>query len=520
MSEKYILAHDVGTGSDKAALVDTEANILEHKTSEYEVSYPEKGWAVQHPEECWWCAIEESTKELLDETGVESSQVVGIVFSSQMAGTVPVDEDGEPLMSCMIWLDTRASEQAEKIWSGPLQISGYNVFNLVEFLWITGGAPGLAGKDPICKILWLKENEPELYEKAYKILDTKDYLIHKCTNNFVTSEDNANLSWLMDSRTKEWSERICEKYDIDIEKLPEIKKSPDIAGELTAQSAEDLNLEVGTPVVVGAGDVTAAAIGSGAVTEYKTHAYIGTSSWVANHTYDRRKDIGHYVGSICSANPEMYLCTAEQENAGACLEWVKNQIFKQEVEAEKSGNLYELFDEMADEVGPGAGGLIFTPWLYGERAPLDDHSVRGGFHNLSLEHTRKHVIRSVFEGVAFNLKWALKYVEKLTRKAESINLIGGGASSGIWCQIFADVLNRKINQVKKPREAGVRGAAMIAGVGLGYIDKFEDIEDLVTINNTFEPDSENQETYGKLFEEFRNIYENNKEMYERLNKTL
>ncbi len=438
-----------------------------------------------------------------------------------MAGTLPVDEEGTPLMPCMIWLDTRASEQAEDIWSGLFKISGYNVFNLAEFLWITGGAPGKAGKDPISRILWLKENEPGVYEDAHKFLDSKDYLIYKSTGEFATSEDNANLSWMMDTRTKEWSERICDKYNIDMGKLPEIRRSIDKAGELTSEAAQDLGLEKGIPVIMGAGDIPAAAVGSGAVREYQTHAYIGTSSWLANHTFDRRTDISTYIGGLCSANPEMYLCIAEQENAGSCLEWVKNQMYKREMVKyeEKVEEIYQLFDRIVEDVEPGSKDLIFTPWVYGERAPLDDHSVRGGIHNLSLEHTRAEVLRAIFEGVAFNMKWALKYLEDLTQKVESINFIGGGASSNIWCQIFADILNRRVKQVAQPREAGVRGAAMIGAVGLGYIDRFEDVERRVDIQCTFEPDSENKKKYEELFEEFKNIYENNKEMYERLNES-
>lgn len=520
MSEEYILAHDLGTGSNKAAIVDTNSEIISHRKSEYEVTYPEKGCAIQDPESCWWEAVVKTTRELLDETKVDPDDITSIVFSAQMSGTVPVDSEGSTLMPCMIWLDTRASEQAEKIWSGPLKISGYNIFNLAEFIWITAGAPGHAGKDPISKILWVKENKPDVYEETYKFLDSKDYLIHRLTGNFVTTEDLGNLTWLMDSRTKQWSERICEKYGVDIEKLPEIKSSIDVAGELKEKAAQELGLREDTKVVMGAGDITSAAIGSGAVTEFKVHGYVGTSSWIANHTYDRRKDISHYIGSICSANPEMFLCTAEQENAGACLDWVKNEMFEDEVSrCEEAGEeIYQVLDNIAEDAEPGSKELIFTPWMYGERAPIDDNSVRGGFHNLSLDHTRENAVRAVMEGVAFNMKWALGYLEKLTKEARVINLIGGGAKSDIWCQIFSDVLNRKINQMVRPQEAGVRGAAMIASVGLGYIEKFEDIEKLVSVKETYEPNQQNRKIYAKLFEEFKNIYEKNKDIYERLNE--
>jgi len=513
MKQKYILAHDVGTSGNKAVLVRLDNTIVGSASAEYCVHHPERGCAEQSPSD-WWNAVVTTTRELLDSTRTKPSDIAGLVFSAQMAGTLPVDDAGEALMSCMIWLDTRAAEQAKKIWSGAIKVSGYSVFTLLRFLRITGGAPGLAGKDGISKILWLKENEPDIYSKAFKFLDSKDYLLYKSTGNFVTSRDNANITWLMDTRTERlcWSDSLLKKYGIHGEKLPEIKKSTELAGKLTTEAAKDLGLAEGTPVIVGAGDITSAAIGSGAVAENQIHAYVGTSSWVAFHTSRRKKDVRHYVGSICSANPDMYLCIAEQETAGACLDWVKDQMFK-----EKAKDAYELFDQMAADVEPGSRGLIFTPWLFGERAPLDNPSVRGGFHNLSLDHSSGHVVRAVLEGVAFNMKWALYYLEKLSQKADAINMIGGGPLSPTWSQIFADVLNRRIKQVHDPKEAGAKGAAVIAAVGLGYIEKLEDAEKLVRIDKVFDPNPNNVETYEEIFEEFKNIYKNNQKMYRRLN---
>ena len=513
MKEKYILAHDVGTSANKAVLVRLDNTIVGRKTAEYCVHHPERGYAEQSPSD-WWNAVVTTTRDLLDSTGTKPSDIVGLVFSAQMAGTLPVDDEGEALMPCMIWLDTRAAEQAKKIWSGVIKVSGYSVFTLMRFLRITGGAPGLAGKDGISKMLWLKENEPDIYSKAFKFLDSKDYLLYKSTGNFVTSRDNANITWLMDTRTERlcWSDSILKKYGINREKLPEIKKSTELAGRLTAEAAEDLGLSPGTPVVVGAGDITSAAIGSGAVTENQIHAYVGTSSWVACHTSRRKKDVRHYVGSICSANPDMYLCIAEQETAGACLDWVKAQMFKEKVE-----EVYELFDHMAANVEPGSRGLIFTPWLFGERAPVDDPTIRGGFHNLSLDHSSGHIVRAVLEGVAFNMKWALNCLEKLTQRADAINIIGGGALSRTWCQIFADVLNRRMKQVCDPKEAGAKGAAIIAAVALGHIKRLEDAERLVRIDEVFEPNLENLKLYEGIFKEFKNIYKNNCKMCHRLN---
>jgi xylulokinase len=510
---KYILAHDTGTSSNKAVLVGLDGEIIGHASADYQVVYPRRGYAEQSPMD-WWNAVTKTTSEILKTTKIKPPDIAAIIFTTQMSGTLPVNSEGEPLTPCLIWLDTRAKEQAERMSRGIIKVAGYDLFTLIKFLRITGGIYGHAGKDPICKILWLKEKEPKIYAETYKFLDCKDYLIYKCTGNFVTSRDCANVWWMMDTRKGRftWSDSILKKYGITKSKLPEIMKSTDVAGKLTSKAASEMDLCEGIPVIVGAGDVASAATGSGAIKEKKLHAYIGTSSWLGCHLSERKKDLFHYIGSICSANPEMYLCVAEQETAGACLDWLKNTLFPEDRE-----DIYGIINETAAKVEPGAKGLIFTPWLFGERAPIDDPTVRGGFYNLSLEHSREHMIRAVLEGVALNLKWALGYMEKLSEKAESINIIGGGAMLDAWCQIFADALGRRIKLVHDPKEAGARGAAIIAMVALGYLGSFEEAEKLVKIDKVYEPNPKNVPVYERIFREFKSIYKNNKKMYRRLN---
>ncbi len=501
---KYILAHDVGTSGSKGTLIDMNCNIIASESAEYEIIFPEKGYAEQNPDD-WWNAVIKTTNIILEKSGVKGVEIAGIVFSAQMAGTIPVNKEGTPLMNCLTWLDTRAAKQAKKIvGSGLLKISGYTLIPLIQFLRITGGAPGLAGKDAISKILWLKEEEPEIYRDAFKFLDVKDYLIYRCTGNFVTSRDCANITWMMDTRPGKfcWSQSILKRYGIDRSKLPEIMKSTDIAGKLTKKASEELGIPEGIPVVNGAGDMTSAAIGSGAVLDGETHVYVGTSSWLAAHLKSRKKDLTHYMGSICSANPEMYLCVAEQETASGCLEWIKSNIVRE--------LSYKELDEFVESVEPGAGGVVFTPWLFGERSPLDDPDVRGGFYNLSLEHDRSHLARAVYEGVAVNIKWALEYFEKLVRaganRVDKIFIIGGGAKSEVWCQIFADALARPVIRVEKPLEAGARGAAIIAMVGLGYLKDFEAVKELIHTEKTFSPNKEHVEIYEDILSEFKRIY--------------
>lgn len=499
---KYIIAHDVGTSGSKGTLIDSHLQVIASESAEYTVLFPEKGYAEQNPED-WWNAVTKTTKNLLEKTKVRNDDIVGVVFSAQMAGLIPVDDNGNPLMNCLTWLDTRAQKQAKKIiGSGVLKVSGYSLIPLLRFLWITGGAPGIAGKDVISKIVWLKEENPEVYRDAVKLLDVKDYLLLKCTNTYTTSRDCANVSWMMNTRRGKfcWSSTILKKYGIDASKLPEIKKSTDIAGVITKKASKDLGIPEGVPVIVGAGDMASAAVGSGALQEGETHVYVGTSSWVAAHVQSRAKDVTHYMGSICSANPGMYLCVAEQETASGCLEWIKNNVVR-ELD-------YDQLNEYVSTVEPGAGGIVFTPWLFGERSPLDDPDVRGGFYNVSLEHTRGHLARAVYEGVAVNIKWALHYFEKLVpeKKVDQVYIIGGGAKSDVWCQIFADAFSKPVLRVENPLDAGARGAAGIALVGLGQLNKFEDLKKLIGVEKQFTPVKENVPIYDNILEEFNVLY--------------
>jgi len=499
----YILAHDVGTSGSKGTLIDTELNIIASESAGYEVLFPEKGYAEQNPED-WWDAVVKTTKRLLEKTRIKTEDIAGVVFSAQMAGTVPVDEEGNPLMNCLTWLDTRAAIQAKRIiGSGLLKVSGYSVVPLLRFLRITGGGPGVAGKDAVSKILWLKEEEPDIYEETFKFLDPNGYLLYKCTTTFTTSRDCANVTWMMDTRPGKflWSDALLKKYRIDASKLPEIKKSTDMAGSISRKASENLGIPEGTPVVMGAGDIASAAIGSGAVAEGETHVYIGTSSWVAAHVRSREKDLSHYMGSICSANPEMYLCVSEQETASGCLEWIKNNVVR-ELD-------YDQLNEYVSTVEPGAGGVVFTPWLFGERSPLDDPDVRGGFYNLSLEHTRGHMARAVYEGVAVNIKWALTYFEKLVskvKKLDQIYIIGGGAKSDVWCQIFADAFSKPILRMENPLDAGARGAAAVALVGLQHLKGFGHVKELIHVEKKFVPNKDNAKVYERILEEFKALY--------------
>jgi len=523
MSDKYILSHDMGTSSDKALLITVHGEIVDEVKQHYPLYHPKPGYAEQDPED-WWKAVCYTTRTVLKKTKIKPEDVVGMTFSSQVQGLVTVEKDGTPLRRAMIWLDGRSADiMREKLWTPP-RIKGYNIFRLIRFLLITGGCPGHTGKDQIGKILWIQKHQPEIFNKTYKFIDVKDYVIFQCTGNMVTSVDVAYIWWLLDSRKNrnQWHRGLCKLAGIQMEQLADIKESGEIVGSVTNAAAKKLGLLPGTPIVNGAGDLSAAALGSGGLDEGEYHIYIGTSGWVAGHFRKRKIDIPHYTGCVGSANPkEYYLALAHQETAGICLEWLKNKVLYHEEQLKREKHVtevYEILDELAEKAGPGAEGLIFTPWMYGERCPLDDDFVRAGLYNVGLNHSREHLVRAVFEGIAFNTRWAMETLESLYRKVAKLNIIGGGAKSDIWCQIMADITNRKICRVANPQQAGAKGIALLASKTLGYISSLAEIKKYITIDREFEPDSENRQLYDRLFGEFKNIYKQNKKWYARMNR--
>ena len=519
MPEKLILSYDVGTTALKACIMDTRFTNLGKRAEEYPVYIPEKGHAEQDPLD-WWKAVVKTTNELIREKGINVSNIKALVFSGQTLSTVLIGRDGEPLMRSMIWMDARAAPQARKmIGRGLLKLSGYNIFPMLRFLWTTGGGPGLAGKDHLPRIVWVKENMPDLYRDTHKFLDSNGFMIYKATGEAVISRFDAHLTWMMNSRGGNafWSKSILGRYGIDIEKLPEIKPSTEIAGRLSREAAHELNIPEGIPVVVGAGDVASVAVGSGAVKAGEHFVYIGTSDFMGAHVESRKTDISHYMASVSSAIPHLYLYTGEQETAGTCLDWVKDEIFKEET-IKQGDKIYRLLDEAASKISPGSKGLIFTPWLSGEKTPIDNDTIRGGFHNLSIEHTREHMVRAVMEGVALNIRWAFRCMEKKIGEAKSINFVGGGAMSEIWCQIIADVLNRQMRQIDNPREAGARGAAMIAAVALGTYRDFSAAAARIKVVGVFNPNPKNSRLYDRLFIEFKELYERHKSICKEMNR--
>lgn len=503
---QYILAHDVGTSGNKAVLVDTEGNVRARVFVPYPTRYPRPDWAEQDPED-WWHAVAQTSQAVLEQAGVDPKDVLAVVHTTQLLGIVPVDGKGAVLRPAIIWLDGRAPRQAEAIMRRFL---GRQVFAMVA------GAE-LTGKDGLPKLLWLKENEPAVYNRMRYFLDVNGYLTYRATGEMVFEWSCAS-AFGFDLKKKDWLRGIIRYIGLDLEKFPPLVRSIDRVGGLTAEAAHDCGLLEGTPVFGGCGDAQGAAIGSGAVGEGEGHICLGTSGWVGVLT--QKTPVGrHGVVAIQSADPDKAFLFAEMETAGACLKWIADQFYREEQADPNIPNVYALMDEKVKTIPPGSDFLICTPWMYGERSPVSDVYVRSTFFNLSADHTREHLLRAVYEGVAYNLRWMIEVVEQhFGFPLPVLRVIGGGARGAPWMQIVADVTGRRVETVVNPQEAGAVGAALLACIGLGLYPDFASLKEVVHVEHAFEPNAANAETYGILYRAYRRIYAALRDLYREVNE--
>ena len=522
MTENLILSVDLGTSGMKVALIAVDGTVLGWAAKFVELLVTPDGGTEQSPED-WWQAFLITSKELIQRENVDASQIKAVCCSTQGEGTIPVDRDGNALSNCIMWMDMRGADHLKQQLGGLLNIDGAALSKVLQFIRYTGGMPSMTGKDPAGHMLFIRDAWPEIYEKTYKFLNVLDYLNLRLTGRFTATDDSILTSWVTDNRTPGkivYEASLIEMLGVDADKLPEIVACSDVIGPLKPEVAEELGLSKDVKVVAGAIDNTAAAIGSGAVEDYAAHVYIGTSSWLAAHVPFKKTSIFDSIASVPCAQPDRYLLTALQATAGGNLTYLRDQILyhKDELLVEADvPDIFKVLDQIANRVPPGANGVMYTPWIWGERAPIDDKNVRAGLYNLSLFNSREDIIRAFLEGVAFNTNWLLRPVEKfLGRKLTEINLVGGGAQSNVWCQIFSDVMNVNIRQVEAPVYANARGAAWIGAVGLGEIT-YADIPDLVKIQHVYTPQEKNRAVYEEKFEIFQQIYKQMKPVYDRLN---
>ncbi len=529
-SETCILAYDIGTTSIKTCLyrIGDVFELLGSSMQEYAITISASGAAEQNPED-WIEALTETTKEVINESGMEPAAVKAVSFSSQMQGLVLTDAEGLPVRSAMSYMDQRAVKQKADFGRG-LKIEGIPVFTLLSSIKITGIAP-TSVKDPLWKYHWVKENEPDIFKRTAYWFDVKDFIIFRLTGKAVATRDSACAAGLFDNRPGKncWSKSLCRRYGVNYEHLPSIIESHEPAGVLLPEWAEAMGLEPGTIVFGGGGDASMIGLGAGAVSENSAHIYMGTSGWVSAVTKHRRLDLEHKIASITCAVPDRYHYFCEQETSGKCLEWVKDHLALDEIGIylKKTSvtddpesiyrNLFEYLNEVISDTAPGCDGVIFTPWLHGSRSPFEDPNARGIFFNIGLSSGKRDMIRAVVEGLAYSNRWMLESIETRVKCNKRLRFAGGGALSPVTAQIMADVTGHEIEVPENPHNSGALGAALTAAFGLGMMSSFDEIPSRIKQQDVYYPDLSNKKVYDRNYKVFKNLYRQNRILFSMMN---
>jgi len=505
----YIIAHDLGTTGNKATLYDQEGALVGSAFYGYETEYAHTSWAEQDAED-WWRAVCASTRELLRQTKVRGDDVACIVFSGQMMGCVPLDKQARPLRKAIIWADQRSVEQER--WVGE-RLSPDEVYR------ITGHR--LSASYSLSKILWLRDHQPDIYNRAYKFVHAKDAIVARLTGVFVTDLSDASGMNLYDLEGGAWSERIIKAAELDPAQLPDLHQSIDVVGEVLPEVADEAGVAAGTPVVIGGGDGPCAAAGAGVVSEGSAYNYVGSSSWIALATekpiYDpelKTFTFGHVV-------PGMVMPTGTMQAAGASYQWTRDQLCPVEVETAESLSVspYELMNLEAENSPVAANGLIFLPYLLGERSPRWNPRARGAFIGLTIRHTRADMVRAVLEGVTMNLRVILDAFKSQGAQVEAMRLIGGGARGRFWNQMMADVYGMPVHRLAILEEATSMGAALTGGVGIGLYPDFSMIETMNQVIEVIEPDPAAQAAYEQIYPIFEATYQALVPIYDKMAET-
>jgi xylulokinase len=494
--KRYILAHDTGTGGDKAVITDLQGRVIHAAYRPYGLSYPRADWVEQDPDELWQ-AVAATTRLVLSESGVDAAEILGVGISAQMFNTLAVDEQIRPLHPMLSWLDVRAVRQADRLMQGDMPAF------LIQH---TGNLP--TAKDVPPKVLWLKEERPDLWARTAYLFDCKEYLLYQLTGRVCTDWVGASAYFLFDPYRRQWSEAVCGRLGIPLEKLPPALPCAQVIGEVTPAAARLTGLLPGTPVVNGAGDVSAAQTGAGANQDGKAHLCIGTATWLGITTSQFRNHPEKPFWGLSHIHPQKWVIAGEMETGGGALMWFRDTLCQEEkrIAEEEERSAYALLSEMAQKTPPGAERLLFLPWLTGERAPVLDHYARGGFVGMSMGHSKAHMARAVMEGVAYHVRWITESLHEVGFDFHVVNAIGGGSQSPVWRQIIADVTGLELHVVEHPQEAGAMAIALTVAVGLGVYTSVDEVDALIGIAETAQPNPALRARYDDLYAAYRQVY--------------
>ncbi|MBC8499300.1 MAG: xylulokinase [Candidatus Atribacteria bacterium] len=506
-NQRYIIAYDLGTTGNKATIFDDEGNLVSSAFGDYQTYYPKTSWVEQEPKD-WWKAVGLSNKELLEKSGVKLSEIACLTFSGQMMGCVPVDKNGESLGRALIWADQRGVNQAERLTSKLGK----------EYIYQTVGHRPSASYSA-AKIMWIKDNEPARFKRIYKVLQAKDFIAARMTGNFYTDYSDASGTNLFDLNNLTWSDEIIEAAGLSKDILPEAVPSTKIVGKLKKSAALELGLTEGIPIVIGGGDGCCAAAGAGVIAPGTTYHYLGSSSWIGIATGKPIIDPLMRTFNWVHVVPGLYSPTGTMQAAGASYQWARDVLCPTEIKEaeEKRVSPYQIMDGKSAKIPAGSNNLLYLPYLMGERSPYWNPSAKGAFIGLTIKHTREHMIRSVMEGVALNMRIIMNSFIEQGAEIDKIRLIGGGAKGNVWRGILADVFNKTIVIPNLLDEATSMGAALIGGVGVGIYDGFGFVNKMFKIKEIVNPDENNSKIYNRIYSAFKDAYKGLKEVYEILN---
>lgn len=502
----YVLAHDLGTTGNKATLYNEKGRLVASAFEAYPTEYLHERWAEQDPKH-WWRAVCDSTHELLEKASVAGTDVACVTFSGQMMGCVPLDQNAHPLRNAIIWADQRATEEAQAI---RTSVSFEDVYQ------ITGHR--LSASYSLAKILWLRNHDPECYDSAYKFTHAKDAMVARMTGIFATDPSDASGMNLYNLQTGTWSYRILSAAQLDPDRLPEVHPSNSVVGRVSKEVAESVGLPAGTPVVIGGGDGACAAAGAGVVAAGLAYNYVGSSSWIALATQEPIWDPDFRTFTFAHIVPNTYMPTGTMQAAGASYQWTRDQLCRSEAQAADALQVsaYELMDLEIQDSPPGANGLLYLPYLLGERSPHWNPKARGAFIGLTIRHSRADMIRAVLEGVTMNLRIILDAFRVQGAEIEAMRVIGGGARSRVWNQIMADIYGMPVHRLAVLAEATSMGAALAGGTAVGLYPDFNAGLAMNPVVEVVEPNAEAQTAYDELYEIFCESYEALVPVYDRL----
>jgi xylulokinase len=488
-----LLGIDIGTSGSKAVLIEPDGAVKAEAITEYAMQIPRPGWAEQNPED-WWQATIKSVSQVL--ASARGETIAGIGLTGQMHGLVLLNEAGKVLRPCLMWNDQRTTAQCAEI---ERKVGREKLIELAGKPALTGFTAG--------KVLWVRENEPDIYRRARQVLLPKDYVRYRLTGTLAMDVADGSGTLLVDVRKRAWSDELLRLLDIPREWLPTLHESHEVVAEVCAKAASATGLRAGTPVVAGAGDQAAQSIGTGIAHEGVVSVTIGTSGVVFAATNEYRFDPTGELHAYCHAVPDTWHLMGVTLSAGGSLRWFRDALCQPEMaEAAHAGrDVYDIITELAATTPAGADGLLFLPYLTGERTPHADPSARGVFFGLSLRHTKAHMARAVLEGVTFSLRECLDLLCGLGQSCARVRVSGGGSRSAFWRQMMADVFGTEIVEVNV-KQGAAYGAALLAGVGTGIYSNEEQACGITVHETGSTKPGPDAGAYAEAYDRYRALY--------------